>query len=119
MCRPLATSRGTWGVEVRHKYPSEYALRRVETHDAINWMNGRVFLGEALAGETVGVEEGADGWCIWFGPLALAWLAARQISDRGGTATHTVEGPGRWSFWTAQVALQAPVADQKLTSGKG
>jgi hypothetical protein len=42
---------------------------------------GDLFVGEALAGETVGIEEVEDGWLIWFGPLIPARLDARQIND--------------------------------------
>jgi hypothetical protein len=63
------------------EYPAGFARRRVEMHGAISWRHNRVFLGEALAGETVGFEELDDGWRIWFGPLPLARLDARQLND--------------------------------------
>jgi putative transposase len=63
------------------EYPAGFARRRVQQHGDIEWRMGRLFLGEALAGETVGIEEVADGWRIWFGPLVLARLDARQVND--------------------------------------
>ncbi len=48
---------------------------------------------EKLA-KTVGVEEVEDAWRFWFGPLPLAWLDARQISDP--KAKRDKRGKGRW-----------------------
>lgn len=75
-------------------YPAGYVLRRVQPHGDLEWAQGRLFLGEALAGETVGFEEAADGWRIWFGPLPLAWLDARQLS--ANKARRDARGRGRW-----------------------
>lgn len=86
------------------EYPAGFALRKVEQHGDFNWRFGRAFLGEALAGETVGLEELDDGWRIWFGPLPLAELDARQLanqkrkSDRRGRPRWRLEfldGSGR------------------------
>ena len=62
----------------------------------INWRFGRVFLGEVLAGETVGVEEVEDGWRVWFGVLPLAWLDARQVN-----APKAKRDNRRQGHWTA------------------
>lgn len=61
------------------EYPVGFARRRVEEHGGISWMHERVFLGEALAGETVGVEEREHGWRVWYGALPLAWLDASEL----------------------------------------
>lgn len=61
------------------EYPAGYALRVVEQHGDVSWRFGRFFLGEVLSGETVGFEEVQDGWRVWFGPLRLAYLDARQL----------------------------------------
>lgn len=61
------------------EYPAGFALRRVEQHGGISWMHERVFLGEALSGETVGVEELEHGWRIWFSTLPLAWIDASDL----------------------------------------
>ena len=76
------------------EYPAGFAPRRVEVHGAIDWRFGRLFLGEALAGQTVGLEEVEDGWRIWFGPLALARLDARQLRDPKRLRDR--RGRGRW-----------------------
>ena len=76
------------------EYPASFVRRRVQRHGNINWRFGRVFLGEVLAGETVGVEEVEDGWRVWFGPLPLAWLDARQVNDPKTKRDN--RGRGRW-----------------------
>jgi hypothetical protein len=78
------------------EYPAGFARRRVELHGDVSWRMGDLFVGEALAGETVGIEEVEDGWRIWFGPLPLARLDARQLSDP--TAKHDKRGRARWPF---------------------
>ena len=50
--------------------------------------------GRRLEGVTVGVEEVEDGWRVWFGPLPLAWLDARQVNDP--KAKRNSNGKGRW-----------------------
>ena len=76
------------------EYPSGFVRRRVAAHGDISWLFERVLLGEALAGETVGVEELEAGWRIWFGPLPLAWLDARQLRDR--RRRRDARGRGCW-----------------------
>ncbi|MBI1352695.1 MAG: transposase, partial [Acidobacteria bacterium] len=76
------------------EYPAGFVRRNVEPHGDVSWQCGRMFLGEALAGETVGIEEAEDGWRMWLGPLPLAWLDARQISAAGG---RDKRGRGRWT----------------------
>ena len=44
--------------------------------------------------ETVGIEEVEDGWRIWFGPLVLARLDARQVNDP--KAERDRHSRGRW-----------------------
>jgi transposase InsO family protein len=78
------------------EYPAGFAQRRVELHGAINWRHERVFLGETLAGETVGLEELEDGWRVWFGPLPLAWLDARELHN----SKRRADSRGR-RCWTA------------------
>jgi len=62
------------------EYPAGFALRVVEQHGDVSWRFGRFFLGEALAGETVGLEEVEEGWRVWLGPLRLAYLDGRQMA---------------------------------------
>jgi transposase InsO family protein len=76
------------------EYPAGFTRRRVQPHGDVHWLMGDFFVGEALASETVGIEEVEDGWRIWFGPLPLAWLDARQPSDP--TAKRNKYGRARW-----------------------
>ena len=92
------------------EYPVGFLRRKVDLHGNISWRFGWVFLGEALAGETVGVEEVEDGWRVWFGPLPLARLDARQVNDPKPSTTQTARDAGRRHSWTALVALRAPTA---------
>jgi len=76
------------------EYPAGFARRRVQQHGDIEWRMGPLFLGEALQGETVGIEEVEDGWRIWLGPLPLARLDARQVNDP--KAKRNKRGKSRW-----------------------
>ena len=61
------------------EYPAGFALRIVQQHGDVHWRFGCFFLGEALSGETVGFEDVEEGWLVWFGPLRLAYVDARQL----------------------------------------
>jgi len=77
------------------EYPAGFALRRVEAHGDVNFRNRRFFLSEVLAGETVGLEETARGWRLWFGPLELGELDERSLRPRSGArATASGRPPG-------------------------
>ncbi len=55
------------------EYGAEYTVRRVRSTGEIKWQGRRLFLGEALVGEPVGLRElEEDLWQIEFGPLHLA-----------------------------------------------
>ena len=86
------------------EYPAGFAVRIVQQHGDVRWRYGRFFLGEALAGETVGFEEVEDGWRVWFGPLPLASLDARPMhkankksggAQRGRWKAQFLDGSGR------------------------
>ena len=82
------------------EYPAGFAMRIVQQHGDVNWRFGRFFLGEVLSGETVGFEEVQDGWRVWFGPLRLAWLDARELYNskrRAGPRCASCCGPTRAS----------------------
>lgn len=80
-------------VPARHYHPSsraytgrlrspEYAdpqlVRRVRSNGEIRWQGERVFVGEALIGEPVGLSELANGrWRVVYGPVELGWLDAK------------------------------------------
>jgi transposase InsO family protein len=59
-------------------YPSQAAVRRVRSNGTIKWQGELVFVGEALIGEAVAVEETQAGpWQVRFLDLPLGWI------DRG------------------------------------
>jgi transposase InsO family protein len=61
------------------EYPAPYVVRRTHPNGEINWLGGRVFISQALAGELVGLEEIAEGhWRVCFGPVTLGGLDARR-----------------------------------------
>jgi transposase InsO family protein len=100
------------------EYPAGFARRRVEQHGAISWRHERVFLGEALAGQTVGLEELEHGWRVWFSSLPLAWIEASDLRH----PQHLRDRRGR-SCWKAQFldGLGRPSGSRrrpKTTTGK-
>ena len=99
------------------EYPASFVRRRVQRHGNINWRFGRVFLGEVLAGETVGVEEVEDGWRVWFGPLPLAWLDARQVND--SKAKRDNRGRGRWQATFLDSSGRPPGSRRRPTAANG
>ena len=59
-------------------YDADHAVRRVRASGEIKWGGALVFLSEALAGEPVGLAEGADGdWLIRFADLPLGIIERR------------------------------------------
>lgn len=53
-------------------YPPHFDQRRVASNGLMKWRNRAVSVSEVLRGESVGLEELADGeWAIYFGPLRL------------------------------------------------
>jgi len=59
-------------------YPSEAAVRSVRSNGTIKWQGELVFIGEALVGEAVAVEETEAGsWQVRFYDVPLGWI------DRG------------------------------------
>jgi transposase InsO family protein len=62
-----------------HRYPDGVEERRVRTDGGIKWGGSQVFVGEALAGETIGVEPvEEDLWHVHLGPLRLGVLHGRS-----------------------------------------
>ena len=56
-------------------YPADQEVRRVRTTGEIKWQGSLVFLGEALIGEPVGIEETEDAlFLVSYGPIQLGWL---------------------------------------------
>jgi transposase InsO family protein len=61
-----------------HEYPLDFELRHVRRDGSMKWAGGCVFLGEALAGERVGLEAVDDGhWHVHLGPMRLGVLHER------------------------------------------
>ena len=62
-----------------HSYPEGYEARSVRRDGGIKWEGQQVFVGEAFAGERIGVEAVDDGlWHVHLGPLRLGVLHARS-----------------------------------------
>jgi transposase InsO family protein len=60
------------------EYEGDLEVRRVRRDGAIKWQSGHVFLGEAFAGEVVGIEQVADGHShVWIGTNRLGVLHER------------------------------------------
>jgi transposase InsO family protein len=79
-----------------HAYGEGYEHRSVRLDGAIKWAGGQVFVGEAFAGEVVGLTAVDDGrWHVHLGPLRLGVLheRSRTIVPIEGGVTH-VPGHG-------------------------
>jgi transposase InsO family protein len=62
-----------------HVYPDHFEVRRVRRDGAMKWDGGFIFVGEAMAGELVGVEAKDDGhWRVHLGVLPLGVLHQRS-----------------------------------------
>lgn len=61
-----------------HEYPGEFEVRKVRSDGTIKWMNKLVFIGEALSGETVGLQIIDDERCeVFLGVMKLGVLSER------------------------------------------
>jgi len=62
-----------------HEYADDVDVRRVRRDGRIKWHGQFVFLGEAMAGELVGLEcVDGDRWHVHLGPMRLGVLHERQ-----------------------------------------
>lgn len=60
-------------------YPGHFEVRRVRSSGEIRWKGSSLFLGEVLAGTSVGLEEDHHHlWSIYFGPLLIGRYDARD-----------------------------------------
>ncbi len=69
------------------EYPADQEVRRVRSTGEIKWQGKLVFLGEALIGEPVGIDETDDAlFLVTYGPIQLGWLDsdANFTARRGG-----------------------------------
>lgn len=79
-----------------HTYPAGFEARNVRADGGIKWGGKQVFVGEAFAGELVGMEAVDDGlWHVHLGPLRLGVLhdRSRTIVPLAAGVTH-VPGHG-------------------------
>jgi putative transposase len=79
-----------------HRYADGFEPRNVRRDGSIKWDGEFVFVGEAFAGETVGIQAVNEGlWHVHLGPLRLGVLhgRSRTIAPIETGVTH-VPGPG-------------------------
>jgi putative transposase len=61
-----------------HEYPQGVEPRRIRRDGTMKWAGGYVFVGEAMAGELVGLEAEVDGhWYVHLGAMRLGVLHER------------------------------------------
>jgi putative transposase len=61
------------------EYPGHYEVRYVSANGGIKWHNEYVFIGQALTGQHVGLEEIDDAiWSLYFGPIELGRFDERE-----------------------------------------
>lgn len=66
------------------EYPAHFAQRTVDSSGDLTWSYSKCFVGRALAGERVGIEEAGDGlWRVWFAAAASV-SALGSASGRPG-----------------------------------
>jgi transposase InsO family protein len=59
-------------------YPQHFEVRSVHHSGTVRWQSSEVYLGEALAGERIGLEQLDETyWRVHFGPYALALADTR------------------------------------------
>ncbi len=78
------------------EYPLDQEVRRVRTTGEIKWKGNLVFIGEALIGEPVGIDETEDGlFLVAYGPVQLGWLdrEANFTARRAGVDPSTAPQP--------------------------
>jgi len=87
------------------EYPAAYRVRQTHPNGEITWLGRRVFINQALAGESLGLAELADGcWGVFLGPIAVGWLDARRPERLQRTAV-----PSRPVQCTADLSPIRPV----------
>lgn len=61
-----------------HQYPEAFQVRRVRPDGRFKWANGQVFVGQALIGELIGLEDVGEQWHVHLGPMRLGALHERS-----------------------------------------
>ncbi len=61
------------------EYPEYYTVHTVSHSGVVYSHNGQIYISHLLEGETIGMEETADGiWDIYFGPIRLGYYDLRE-----------------------------------------
>ena len=67
-------------------YPDHWEVRIVKHKGDIKWRGERLFIGEVLTGEPLGIEESDGGeWRVHFGPVLLGTITAAGGFKRNAT----------------------------------
>lgn len=64
------------------EYPSHFECRKVSSAGEIRWRSKAVFVSNALAGQVVGLEQREQGWKLYFGANALAFIEDETLTLR-------------------------------------
>lgn len=66
------------------QYPDYYKVYKVGHSGVVYSQNGQIYISHLLHGETVGMEEVADGiWDVYFGPIRLGYI---DMHDKRGVS---------------------------------
>lgn len=74
------TSERHWDGKFRPpEYPNDYILRKVSAGGQINWKGQRLFVGETLEGEFIGITEIDNGFHeVYYGPILLGSMDLKK-----------------------------------------
>jgi putative transposase len=76
------------------EYPAGSEVRRVHHNGEVRWHGQVIYLGQALAGELIGLEELVEEcWRVRFGPVTLGWLDMRTPHAAGPPARRAATNP--------------------------
>lgn len=99
------------GVLRAPEYPLDHVVRPVRPNGAIRWQGEEIYITQALAGETVGLAQRADGsWLVRFGPVELGIIDHRgdRLRKPKPAACGVVDNPA--GLPTTPQAQQPPQA---------
>jgi putative transposase len=71
-----------WSGRLRSpEYPDGYEVRKVRICGKMSWSGKDIFIGNALAGEPVGIKENHNGeLMVYYGPLPLGKIKGQQLN---------------------------------------
>lgn len=76
------------------EYPSDHHVRRVDAQGYVKWRDSRLYLTEALRGETIGLAQRDDGdWAVRFRAFDLAVLGDASGAIRRSGLARTPAAP--------------------------